>query len=35
MRTMVNIEEIRKNLKKRINHRNRWDKHVTILEEVF
>ena len=31
---MVNIEEIRKNLKKRINHRNRWDKHVTILEEV-
>ena len=28
------MNKIRENLKKRINHRNRWDKHVTILEEV-
>jgi hypothetical protein len=30
----MNIEKIRENLKKRINHKNPWDKHVTILEEV-
>ena len=30
----MNMNKIRENLKKRINHRNRWDKHVTILEEV-
>jgi hypothetical protein len=28
------MNKIRENLKKRINHRNRWDKHVTILGEV-
>ncbi len=30
----MNMNKIRENLKKRINHRNPWDKHVTILEEV-
>jgi len=30
----MNMNKIRENLKKRINHRNRWDKYVTILEEV-
>jgi ABC-type histidine transport system ATPase subunit len=29
-----NMNKIRENLKKRINHKNPWDKHVTILEEV-
>lgn len=29
-----NMNKIRQNLKKRINHRNPWDKYVTILEEV-
>lgn len=29
-----NMNKIRENLKKRINHRNPWDKHVSILEEV-
>ena len=28
------MNKIRENLKKRINHRNPWDKHVTILDEV-
>lgn len=30
----MNMNKIRQNLKKRINHRNPWDKHVTILDEV-
>jgi len=30
----MNMNKIRENLKKRINHRNRGDKYVTILEEV-
>lgn len=30
----MNMNKIRQNLKKRINHRNPWDKHITILEEV-
>jgi hypothetical protein len=30
----MNMNKIRENLKKRINHKNPWDKHVTILEEV-
>ena len=30
----MNMNKIRENLKKRINHRTRWDKHVTILDEV-
>ena len=30
----MNMNKIRQNLKKRINHRNPWDKHVTILKEV-
>ena len=30
----MNMNKIRENLKKRINHRNPWDKHVIILEEV-
>lgn len=29
-----NMNKIRENLKKRINHRNPWDKRVSILEEV-
>lgn len=28
------MNKIRQNLKKRINHRNPWNKHVAILEEV-
>jgi hypothetical protein len=30
----TNMNKIRQNLKKRINHKNPWDKHVTILGEV-
>lgn len=30
----MNMNKIRENLKKRINHRNPWDKYVAILEEV-
>ena len=30
----TNMNKIRQNLKKRINHRTPWDKHIAILEEI-